>query len=61
MAIVSGEVVPDPSGARQFLVICKFGDEVIGSWPVHTQKEGETQLIDALRGLAIKAKEEGKI
>jgi hypothetical protein len=59
MVIVTGEVVADPSGTPQFLVICKFGDEVISSWPVRTEKEGEAQLVEGLRGLALKARDEG--
>jgi hypothetical protein len=58
MAFVTAEVVADPHGSRTYLVICKSDGEVFASWPVRTEKEGEQQLVDALRGLAQKERNE---
>src|SRR4051794_6602390 len=59
MAIITGEVVPDPHGSRTFLAICKYGDEMIASWPVRSTEEGERQIVEALKGLQKKAEDDG--
>jgi hypothetical protein len=65
MAYATGEVVENPNkanaGERPFMVVFKHGDEVIGSWPVASKKEGEDQIRKTLLGLKDIAKKEGFI
>jgi hypothetical protein len=65
MAYATGEVVANSdkkdAGEHPFFVIFKHGDEVIGSWPVASQKEGEEQIKRTLLGLQEIAKKEGFI
>jgi hypothetical protein len=65
MAYAIGEVVANTdkndAGERPFLVVFKHGDEVVGSWPVASEEEGEEQIKRALLGLQEIAKKEGFI
>jgi hypothetical protein len=53
------EVVPDPDGARHYMVICKRGDTAIASWPVQTEADGVRQILGVLRGLAKETVDKG--
>jgi hypothetical protein len=63
MAYATGEVVANPDNddadGRPFMVVFKHGDEVIGSWPVASEKEGEDQIKRMLRRLKEIAQKEG--
>jgi hypothetical protein len=65
MAYATGEVVANPdkenAGERPFLVVFKHGDEVIGTWPVASEEEGEAQIKRALLSLKDIARKEGFI
>jgi hypothetical protein len=56
MAFVTGEVVPNPSAEMPFKVVIKYGDQVIGEWPVASVEAGEAETVKALRNLAKEAK-----
>ena len=65
MAYATGEVVAnldtgDPAD-RPFMVVFKHGDEVIGTWPVASEEEGEAQIKRALLSLKDIARKEGFI
>jgi hypothetical protein len=51
MAFVTGEVVPTPGEESPYKVVFKQGDEVLAEWPVDSEKQGEDEIIDVLRGL----------
>jgi hypothetical protein len=59
MAKITAEVIPDPSGARHYVVIFKHENHIIGTYPVRTEEEGLAQIKEALLGLQEKAEEEG--
>ena len=47
---ISCEVYPDPH-STVFIVVCKYGDDVITKFAVRSQQEGEAVLVRALRDL----------
>lgn len=51
MAFVTGDVVPSPGEETPFKVVFKKGETVIAEWPVDSQKEGEEEIIDLVKGL----------
>lgn len=51
MAFVTGEVIPDPHGARSFRVVFKAGTETIVEWTVYSEILGKAQIIEGLKGL----------
>jgi hypothetical protein len=51
MAIATGEVVPDPEGARHYRVIIRFDGDIIATWNVRDEAEGRATLLEALQGL----------
>jgi hypothetical protein len=65
MAYATGEVVANPDNddadGRPFMVVFKHGDEVIGSWPVASEKEGKDQIKRMLLRLKEIAQKEGFI
>ena len=61
MAIVTGEVIPDPGGDRSFKVVIKHGETVIAEWSVDSIMQGEQELVEGLRQLADRARKEGSL
>jgi hypothetical protein len=59
MAFVTGEVIPDPHGSRTYDVVFRRGKEILASWPVSSQQDGEKQIVELLRRLDEQARREG--
>lgn len=49
MAFVTADVVENPGGELPFKVLFKQGETVLGEWPVETQAEGESQILELIR------------
>jgi hypothetical protein len=49
MAFVAADVVENPGGELPFKVVFKQGETVLGEWPVETQAEGESQILELIR------------
>ena len=47
MAFVTGEVVPNQSAEMPFKVVIKYGEQVIGEWPVASVEAGEAETVKA--------------
>lgn len=58
MAIMSGEVVPTPGEAHPFKVVVSYNGET-AEMPVASEAEGEKFIVDMLREMQARAKQEG--
>lgn len=61
MAKMSAECVPDPHGSRSWVVIVRYGQEVVETIPFPTQEKGEHFIVEALAEIRKRAGDEGYV
>lgn len=61
MAQFTGQVEYTPGGPTKFKVVFRMAGELISELPVQSQEEGETIIVEMLRGLEDFAKRGGYI
>jgi hypothetical protein len=49
MAIVTGDVLPDPEGELPFKVIFKQGEDVLAEWSVESKEQGVEEMVEHIR------------
>jgi len=58
MAFVTGDVVPVSGDELPFKVIFKQGETVLTEWLVESKEDGESQIVETLKGLVDDDEEE---
>lgn len=48
MPFITIDVIPDPHGSRVHHVVIKRGNEVLSSWPVGSEGQGQKQILDEI-------------
>jgi hypothetical protein len=51
MAFVTGDVVSVSGEELPFKVVFKQGDTVLAEWLVESQEDGQSQIVETLKGL----------
>ena len=49
MAIVTGDVLPDPEGELPFKVVFKQGETVIAEWSVESKEQGVQEMVEHIK------------
>jgi hypothetical protein len=60
MAFITGDVVPVEGEEHPFKVVFKHADAVVAEWLVDSVEDGQSEILEALRGLVDDDEEDEK-